>query len=284
MNKSLFVFIMLAIWGVACAAPIRSMLGARDMGDEEEAPIPSAAEYVQDGLVAMWDAIENAGYGEHDPYSFTVVNLADSDFADITLPADRWIIEDNHIVSTTNTGIWVSYPTIQWYQENMLAVDGYTAEIVCTVSKGYKNYPNILSIAQGCGFAWNGESVRPTLYSFSTYAGNSGVGTSLNSGSLYAIEPKDFLHRFSLVCTIGINTYFYVDNYSNMFAKGGLTGDQYFPSRNRIFIGCDFWNQINANSQNAGWEWGCVRIYNRALTSEEVAHNYFIDQKRFNLQ
>ena len=29
--------------------------------------MPTAKDYVQDGLIAMWDGVENAGWGVHDP-------------------------------------------------------------------------------------------------------------------------------------------------------------------------------------------------------------------------
>jgi hypothetical protein len=36
----------------------------------------SAKDYIQDGLVAMWDGIENAGWGEHDPYAAEIADLS----------------------------------------------------------------------------------------------------------------------------------------------------------------------------------------------------------------
>ena len=36
---------------------------------------PTAKNYVQDGLVAMWDGIENAGWGVHDATATTWVDL-----------------------------------------------------------------------------------------------------------------------------------------------------------------------------------------------------------------
>ena len=35
----------------------------------------SARDYVQDGLIAMWDGIENAGWGIHDPNATTWIDL-----------------------------------------------------------------------------------------------------------------------------------------------------------------------------------------------------------------
>ena len=37
--------------------------------------MPTARDYVQDGLIAMWDGIENAGWGVHDPNATTWKDL-----------------------------------------------------------------------------------------------------------------------------------------------------------------------------------------------------------------
>ena len=48
------------------------MLGARTaVWAKSGSVVPTARDYVQDGLVAMWDGIENAGWGVH-YYSDTV--------------------------------------------------------------------------------------------------------------------------------------------------------------------------------------------------------------------
>ena len=285
MKKTLSFAATIAVCGCIFASPVKSMLGARDMGDEEEAPIPSAAEYVQDGLIAMWDAIENAGYGEHDPYSFTVVNLADTEVADIVLPPDRWNIADNSIIATTNRGIIVSYPSQAWYEEVMMGGDGWTAEIVCNAKQraSASANNNILGIAQSCGFRWLGYS-KNDLFNFDASNQFNGLGTNMSRADFYAYDPSLSLHSFSEVVLLGQFTQMRIDDKLHKMSKGGLTGTQYYwAGRNKISIGCTF-EDGSKLAQGKGWEWGCVRIYNRALTSEEVAHNYVIDQMRFNLQ
>lgn len=42
----------------------------------EDAPTPTAANYVSSNLIAMWDGIENAGFGVHDGSAATWKNLA----------------------------------------------------------------------------------------------------------------------------------------------------------------------------------------------------------------
>ena len=54
--------------GKAPAYLVKSMLAARNSIGMKSggAKVPTAADYVQTGLVAMWDGIENAGWGVHD--------------------------------------------------------------------------------------------------------------------------------------------------------------------------------------------------------------------------
>lgn len=52
------------------SAPIRSILGARISPLNESIPIPdnpTVSNYVEEGLLGMWDGIENDGLGIHNP-------------------------------------------------------------------------------------------------------------------------------------------------------------------------------------------------------------------------
>ena len=53
------------------------LLGVRQFFATHKAAPPglTARDYVQDGLVAMWDGIENAGWGEHDATATTWKDL-----------------------------------------------------------------------------------------------------------------------------------------------------------------------------------------------------------------
>lgn len=62
--KTIVVLIAAAVVMSSAASPVRSNLGGdgEEYGDVETY---TASDYVQEGLVAMWDGIENAGLGEH---------------------------------------------------------------------------------------------------------------------------------------------------------------------------------------------------------------------------
>lgn len=66
MKKTLFFLVGSLMAVVMTAAPIKSNLASREISTITSASMPTAADYVQDGLIAMWDGIENAGWGIHD--------------------------------------------------------------------------------------------------------------------------------------------------------------------------------------------------------------------------
>ena len=58
----------------AYSSPVRSVLGSRD-GLNGSNEVPTAKDYVQDSLIAMWDGIENVGWGLHDDDAASWVDL-----------------------------------------------------------------------------------------------------------------------------------------------------------------------------------------------------------------
>ena len=67
MKKILFtVLVILATAVVVVGSPVQSMLGKRSVGllESDEPNIPTL--YTTDRLIALWDGIENYGFGLHD--------------------------------------------------------------------------------------------------------------------------------------------------------------------------------------------------------------------------
>ena len=51
--------------------------GARQFFERRGKSAPTARDYVQNGLIAMWDGEWNAGLGVHDPNATTWVDLSE---------------------------------------------------------------------------------------------------------------------------------------------------------------------------------------------------------------
>ena len=65
-----------------CAVPVRSNMGGFLGGHiPQSANAPTVLDYVQDGLVACFDGIENVGVGEHDSTATTWVDLCTGESA-----------------------------------------------------------------------------------------------------------------------------------------------------------------------------------------------------------
>ena len=67
MKKILITGLLVAlVASMGYASPVASANGADGIEWGDGAWEPTAVDYIQDGLVCMWDAIENLGYGETD--------------------------------------------------------------------------------------------------------------------------------------------------------------------------------------------------------------------------
>lgn len=218
--------------------------------------------YVTEGLVAHYDGIKNTAMG----HSASSVMWKD--------------LSGNGNDGTIYGGIW---------NEEALDFDG----IDDWVSLGEMNYPNItLEIVAVCS---NTGATSPI-----TYIGNFEYGG-------YGIEqyPKDNANTMSAY----LNTTYTKRISNNAFQKdkkyslsgvydtttlslfengqkvsGNTTGNLGFPRNNTVMaIGAN----PNGNNATGGYLKGkvyCARIYNRALTDEEVRKNYEIDKIRFGIE
>jgi hypothetical protein len=238
---------------------------------------PTAKDYVQDGLVAMWDGIENAGWGVHDPNYLRIDNLAGTAIPPLDLPRENWDLTDKFAVSKEAVGFMATYPSQSWYEENMMA-EGYTLELVMGGITTTTTDPALGSVAQACGIVYGGSNL------FGTTAKNQFQGKGISTGLLWVrpFSPGTGLHSFTQSVMYSTrNIARFDDIYDTRNNVGGIAGTQYYNyGRNRINIGQDY---SGASKQLAGWKFACARLYSRALTADEIARNYNIDKARFGL-
>ena len=92
----------------AYSSPVRSVLGSQD-GINRPAGSPTAKDYIQDGLVAMWDGIENAGWGTHNSSATTWKDLLggqELEFSGTTVNADSvGFVTGAYVYSNGNIGL-----------------------------------------------------------------------------------------------------------------------------------------------------------------------------------
>ena len=209
--------------------------------------MPTARDYVQDGLIAMWDGIENAGWGLHDPNATEWKQLMTSstDY-DLVVPADKAVFtQDSLVTSVENASLMT---------KKSRYFNGFL-EAVVKAQSGFYGYWVGLENPQG----------------LSSYDGNDGPRVTLGAlsyvGYTCIYEPGK---RFNVCGNLE-----YKD--PRLMCLNGKTVDEkksvpYLASDKKWFGGAPI-----------GTEICCVRIYDRDLSLLEITHNYSIDKSRFNL-
>jgi len=219
---------------------------------------PTARDYVQSGLLAMWDGIENAGWGQHDAAATSWKDLIGSRDATVG-SAGSWKDNALHCDGTTYgarcTTIYDGFRTLEaCYLFNGATNGG--AGFVAVVSSGNGNGVLISKNSGDFGFGY---------YAASTYfSGGPAIGDAATVVGVWDANPAS-----------NKNVAQYVNGVSITTTTGGNPG---FGSGTAISFGAR-WDSARPIVADLH----CVRLYDRALTAAEVAANYAIDMARFNL-
>ena len=227
---------------------------------------PTARDYVQSGLVAMWDGIENAGWGVHDDEATAVKNLVTnvSNRFPVSTIGSVSVASDALRFTCANGGAFtfsVTSPaatansTIESVWRIVSMPSAPTAN--CYVAQflgGYARLPLINST--GAQIAYWGGVGQPIL-DISAVGGTSRISASWTSDA----NNGTVCYKYGNV----LRTYT-----SYNAPTGGATAFFYAPSTTS-------WPQGTVIDLHS------VRIYNRALTASEIAANYAIDKARFGL-
>ena len=232
----------------------------------------TAKDYVQDGLIAMWDGIENAGWGVHDVNATTWVDLTGNGWdAELnTQMAGRASFGENCFIAAPldrdgTTAARAGKGTLTDYK---------TLEIV--YSHNFKGIYEILNVgSENRGFYGTGRIVQ-----FGTQHGENRwrlIRTDLG------YTDEDYLGvPYHAACT-------YVDSAKIGFLNGApVAPTDYAAGTGYVQGDCiGFFGEGRktrwVKDYGASGSIYCLRIYNRALTAEEIAANYAIDKARFNL-
>lgn len=255
---------------------------ARPLGGEV---VTSSRHYVQDGLVAMWDGIENTAAGTN--------GLAATTWTDrvggraFSIPSGA---------SFTPLGLATTYAngsTIDSSATNflfVLATNGtYTIEVAYTQTAaishpaaGYNDYRAIFlatgrdtaKFSVGLGLRYNNQ-VDCVAMTISGDCSNSNAA----GGHVRALYPTGGV--------LGAHTVSYVSASmsaaSILFDGGAQSADFDIPQGDMISGNprALYFNRNYYTGHGLDGTYHCIRIYSRALTREEVAHNREIDVMRY---
>lgn len=274
MRKAITLVVSLMMMATL-AAPVRSLVAARNtIGAEFEAKTYTAADYVQDGLIAMWDGIENAGWGVHDESMRCLVDLCGNPDYDMYLNHSSVILGDSYVLIPTNYSVSSIFP-ISTKTTQSLSTETKTVECFVTSFTGRG------SLSVTCLYEL-GVNNRVDFYYGAAYAIR--TGTSSSSRACFQAMPygtENGSYTFSYQDDISVCTAIYhngrrIDNTNNrVIPSPGYGGGA-------MKIGSWNWKGA-ANAIPKGVKIHSLRVYGRVLSDAEVLHNYRIDKSRFNL-
>lgn len=212
---------------------------------------PTAKSYVQDGLIAMWDGIENAGWGVHDASATTWKDLVGQNDMTFAEPSAITVLGDamqftKESVSTGGRSMMASAPS------NVVMVD-----ICISCVSGFSSNQNIFLGPTSA----NGQNL------LSVIAANRNRGFVCTVGPMLGPGESDIGS-----CTIATTG-----------SAGWKNGVALTPSSDNGsgYINDGYVALCAGALQN--FKVHSLRLYSRALTAAEIAANYAVDKVRFNL-
>ena len=251
--------LLLALPFVSIAAPVRSNLGGGGV-DEEATPL-YPTDYIQYGLFAYWDGIENESWGMHNPYAESWLDLVGG------IPATfrrttSW--DEDALVVLSRSGTCA----VSIVDDDLVSVvngSEFTIEVVRTITD-----------SKGAGYVTWGLFDQTTEtwgkgqvdVSSSNYGGSSSGTTWINIGPGYS-----FVTRSGEYATAS----------TSFVVRGGRLNSYYNGNPKNTKSGLDFSATTRMLLGGAGCRICAIRIYSRALSVGEIIKNYQIDKERFGL-
>ena len=248
--------------GVAIATP----------AEKRKDAVPTARDYVQDGLIAMWDGIENAGWGAHNPSATVWKDLTGS--YDGTV-GKNVVVMDNCMSFNGAKG-----------EANAVKVGKVTfgsPQFVTFEAVFIKDHDEEVSIYTEAVFGQTeARTSMVTMFVKSRmHVQYKKLGDSIISSIGYGSAPFGMREMMSA-------SFRYASDEIQLFKDGVVVNSQLNDSTPidmsstsyNFYIGGDAYNPEEYTLLGRVFN---LRIYSRALTAAEIAHNYKIDKERFNL-
>lgn len=225
----------------------------------------TAKNYIQDGLIAMFDGIENAGWGIHDKEATTWIELIHGYNAISSGASGTFSITNDSYVfhvdyRMTGSGVLIaslgdSAAEVRQIEVVFSKTGDRAASALCLNGVGNRNFMcgnidgNVYAVV---GFSQYGDSglSNEEIHSYST---------SLSGG--WPVIMMCYADSIVLDISKTATSISNLPQYS--------TGD--------MFIGYSGFNMGSTVTVNS------IRLYRRQLSYREILHNYTIDKIRFNL-
>ena len=232
---------------------------------------PTARDYVQDGLVAMWDGIENVGFGQHDESATEWKNLAGNADYDVTLTSKAKFVNNAMEVASSGGRIAGSENALPRNDNN------YHCEIVMGYDGVYSG--GALMIFTGGGsFESSGAALASpiVLYAWSFYS-RKGVVVG-NPATLFRADTNytfTGIHQAS-----GTRDFMAWDGQVLSFTS--FTDTLISRERNDGIM-FSFATTNRSYDMPVGFRVHALRIYAARLSEADRLANYAVDAVRFGL-
>jgi hypothetical protein len=218
------------------------MIAARQIAFGGSAAKYTAADYIQDGLIAMWDGEWNAGFGVHDPNATVWKDLVGTNDLVVDLTVAEWDHNTLTIRGDTLQGV---------------ETDPIHAEFVWRDGANEREMGNYISVG-------NNKGIAAWWYAHAVSGGNGAFSTN-NAG----FQAKNQWRSRSFCYQVNNKQYWVNGNKATVL----------YPVNNSSY---GYLSGFRAHSTKPMYVRN-IRLYNRALTAEEIAYNYNIDKQRFGL-
>ena len=227
----------------------------------------STSDYVQDGLVAQWDGVENAGVGLHEDSPSAWVDIVGG--LEITIP--EWVtVETNAFYSESSTATR-TYPTISSISGlgNDVTIEVVAERVMWRDKTNYGNLQRIIS-SPYAKFGYRQDSTAGVFYQMPIGTNNKLWLYTSTSGSFNVSECHTYTARVTMPRDES-NTLLVDAATVPGWAKEGSDGMPTDPPTNWTFF----------DAQRADIRIYAIRVYNRKLTDAEVTANAAVDHVRF---
>ncbi len=237
----------------------------------------SAKDYIQDGLVAMWDGIENGGFGVHNEGPTTEFPWIDCITGQSFSSGEVILCNDGIAASDTYSINSIRFP------DELVGAEEATVEYVVSFANGVSNasfirgddisriyYPQLTMVSANIV---DGIALRAGAYNSAVALSGVGAGVSnerLRVYSFFTMSKKNMLNEFGA----GVG--------GGLVKKSTNKSSYIFPFPTSTWRFGDY-GAIDTSNNLLPSRVLAVRGSNRALTAEEIAYNYNIDKQRFGL-
>lgn len=225
----------------------------------------TARDYVQSGLVAMWDGIENAGWGTHNPSATAWADLTGNEGSVPAVGTPKWTDNAFDGSRDDNSAVGVYFKSSSNNLGEIIQTGTYSIEIAVTPGTTIQSNGGIVGIGSSRQFwIWEANNVRD--YFIDAIQSSQGAWDRPTDNS----RDKSYVYQFSL------------NNGTGLFlVNGTLMQTKSYSTASKTSDGfCIGWIDVYNTTRS---QIHSIRMYSRALTAAEIAANYAIDKERFNL-